>query len=92
MQPLPRDFLKAIARKYDLSPDQTDALVTRLGDGATEYDDAAKLNISVSALRSRMTEVYTKFSIRHKGPGKLWKLHDFFTQCTNFHNSRARCS
>ncbi len=77
MQPLPADFLAALAKRYDLSPEQTEALIKRLGDKDNEQTDAEALHISVNALRSRMTGVYTKFSIGSGGPGKLRKLHDF---------------
>ncbi|MEM8614873.1 MAG: NACHT domain-containing protein [Cyanobacteria bacterium P01_H01_bin.105] len=78
MQLLPQEFLEKVARDYDLSPKQTEALVQRLsGVIAGDEEDAEALNISVSALRSRMTGVYEKFSVRHKGPGKRRALHDF---------------
>lgn len=77
MEPLPHDFLKAIAREYGLSAAQTAALVKRLGDNDSEVNNAAALYISQNALRSRMTGVYAKFAITYKGPGKLRKLHDF---------------
>ncbi|MFQ4138788.1 NACHT domain-containing protein [Nodosilinea sp. PGN35] len=80
MQSLPADFLKAQAKRYDLSPEQTEALIKRLGDKDNEQADADTLHISVNALRSRMTGVYTKFrtkcEISQKGPGKLRELHD----------------
>lgn len=77
MQPLPADFLADLAKRYELSPEQTEALIKRLGDKDNEQTDAEALHISVNALRSRMTGVYTKFSIGNGGPGKLRKLHDF---------------
>ena len=76
MQPLSTDFLAALAKRYDLSPEQTEALIKRLGDKDNEQKDAEALHISINALRSRMTGVYTKFSIGSGGPGKLRKLHD----------------
>ncbi|MGF1569332.1 MAG: NACHT domain-containing protein [Nodosilinea sp.] len=80
MQPLPTDFLDAQAKRYDLSPEQTEALLKRLGDKDNEQADAEALHISVNALRNRMTGVYTKFSLDRGGPGKLRRLHDFLLE------------
>ncbi|MEM7773736.1 MAG: NACHT domain-containing protein, partial [Cyanobacteria bacterium P01_A01_bin.37] len=77
MQSLPPAFLEQIASTYELSQEQTEALVKRLSDDASELLDAEALHISVTALRNRMSGVYTKFSISGKGPGKFRKLHDF---------------
>ncbi|PSN14449.1 signal transduction protein [filamentous cyanobacterium CCT1] len=76
MQPLPTDFLATFAKRYDLSPEQTEALIKRLGDKDNEQADADALHITVNALRNRMTGVYTKCSIGGKGPGKLRELYD----------------
>ena len=80
MQPLPTDFLATVAKQYDLSPQQTEALIKRLGDAQTEQADAEALHLSVNALRNRMSGVYRKFSIGGSGPGKLRKLHDFLSE------------
>ncbi|WP_017318574.1 hypothetical protein [Mastigocladopsis repens] len=37
----------------------------------------AQMHISDNAFRTRMSEVYRKFSIGGKEPGKSYKLHDF---------------
>jgi len=79
MQPLPSTFLETIAKQYELSPEQTEALIKRLGDPQREQDDAEALHISVNALQNRMSGVYSKFSISGKGPGKLRRLHDFLS-------------
>ncbi|WP_239112289.1 NACHT domain-containing NTPase [Halomicronema sp. CCY15110] len=79
MQPLPSSFLETIAKQYELSPEQTEALIKRLGEQQSEQDDAEALHISVNALRNRMSGVYGKFSIGGKGPGKLRRLHDFLS-------------
>ena len=80
MQPLPSDFLAEIAQQYELSPEQTEAFIKRLSDRQNEQDDAVALHISVNALRTRMSGVYTKFSIRGRGPGKFRRLHDFLSE------------
>jgi predicted NACHT family NTPase len=76
-----RDFLTELARRYELSPDQTAAFValfTRNDDNDLAAADA--LNISPSAFRTRMTGVYKKFSISGQGAGKSNKLKNFLHQ------------
>jgi predicted NACHT family NTPase len=78
MQPLPRNFLTQIARKYELSPEQEEAFVERFNrNNEDEIELAAALHISHNAFRTRMSGVYGKFSISGKGPGKFHKLRDF---------------
>jgi len=77
MQSLPREFLVKLAKSYDLSSEQEEAFVTRFEGNKTEREVAEALCISPSALTSRMSGVYIKFSISGKGPGKLRHLHDF---------------
>ena len=74
MSSLSRDFLTTIAREYQLSQEQEDAFVELYSDDGNELAVADKLNISHGALRSRLTEIYRKFSIGGKGPGKLRQL------------------
>jgi len=78
MQPLPRDFLTQIARKYDLSPEQEEAFVELFSSGRTQKTVADEVvHISHNAFRTRMTGVYRKFSFSDKAPNKSRKLHDF---------------
>ena len=77
------------AKQYELSPEQTEALIKRLGDTQTEQADAAALHISVNALRNRMSGVYVKFSIGGSGPGKLRQLHDFLFEQDRKPNPRV---
>lgn len=76
MQPLPPDFLIELAKRYELSEEQQEAFVARFSTSADERKVAEVLSISESALGSRMSGVYNKFSISGKGPGKFRKLHD----------------
>src|SRR5437868_895720 len=81
MQPLPRDFLTQLARKYELSPEQEKAFVELYSrKNHEELEVAEALHISPNAFRTRMTGVYSKFSIAGKGPGKSHKLQDFLVQ------------
>ncbi len=78
---LPRDFLTQLARRYDLSPEQEEAFVERFGrNGNNELEASEALHISHNAFRTRMTGVYSKFSIPGKAPGKYHKLLSFLTK------------
>ncbi|NQE37245.1 NACHT domain-containing protein [Microcoleus asticus] len=76
---LPREFLIEMARKYALSPEQKDAFVIWFSSNKTELDIATELHITNSALTTRMSHVYKKFSINGKGPGKYGRLLNFLT-------------
>ncbi|MCC3434400.1 MAG: NACHT domain-containing protein [Oscillatoriales cyanobacterium] len=76
---LPRDFLIEMARKYALSPEQEDAFVIWFSSNKTELEIATELQITNSALTTRMSHVYKKFSINGKGPGKYGRLLNFTT-------------
>ncbi|WP_333146558.1 NACHT domain-containing NTPase [Microcoleus sp. B13-B6] len=76
---MPRDFLIEMARKYALSPEQEDAFVLWFSSNKTELEIATELHISSSALTTRMSHVYKKFSINGKGPGKYGRLLNFLT-------------
>ncbi len=77
MPPLPFDFLTQLASKYDLSPEQKEVFIECFASEKTGWKLAKQLNISHGALRTRMTQVYRKFSIGCKGPSKFYKLRDF---------------
>jgi len=76
---LPRDFLMEIGGNYDLSPEQKEAFVISFSSKKTELEIATELHISNSALTTRMSHVYKKFSINGKGPGKYGRLLNFLT-------------
>ncbi|HEY9881667.1 MAG TPA: NACHT domain-containing NTPase [Leptolyngbyaceae cyanobacterium] len=77
MQPLPPDFLTKIAREYALSQEQEEAFVALYSSSRSDFEVAEQLCITETALRTRMTGFYSKFSIGGKGPGKRRRLHDF---------------
>lgn len=77
MQPLDQDFLAEIARKYDLSAEQQEVFVELFSTGKNQQAVAEALHISASALRTRMTGVYQKFSFTDKKPNKSRRLHDW---------------
>jgi hypothetical protein len=80
MHLLPEDFLNELASKYELSPEQKQAFIQRFSNKGNELDAAESLNISPEAFRTRMTGVYSKFSIGGKGPNKLYRLHDLLSR------------
>lgn len=75
MQSFSEDFLKKLAKDddYDLSEDQEAAFVKRFSNVNKNEQEVADtlLYISSSAFRTRMTEVYRKFSIGGKGQGSF---------------------
>ncbi|MGC1245418.1 MAG: NACHT domain-containing protein [Spirulinaceae cyanobacterium] len=76
MQPLPLDFLKEMARLYQLSEEQEEAFIAVLSDNKNLKQIADELHISDNALRTRLTGVYRKFSFNQRGPNKRRLLHD----------------
>ncbi|MEA5464885.1 NACHT domain-containing NTPase [Leptothoe sp. PORK10 BA2] len=80
MSSLSREFLTTIARKYVLSPEQEEVLVELYGGDGDELEVADELKISHSALRTRLTGIYSKFSIGGKGPGKFYRLQKFLLE------------
>ena len=70
---LPEDFLISYVRKYNLTAGESEALLAALA-GKAISQIATELGIKPNAVRKRLGEVYQKFEIEGKGPGKLVKL------------------
>ena len=88
MEPLPRSFLEEIARKYDLSEEQTTVFIDFFGSkNPSQQEIADSLHISTSAFSTRMTNVYQKFGFNQKKPNKSRLLHDFLLK--EFHKSNS---
>ena len=86
MEPLPRSFLKEIARKYDLSEEQATVFIKFFSsNNPSQQEIAESLNISSSAFSTRMTGVYQKFNFKQRKPNKSRLLHDFLWK--EFHKS-----
>ncbi|MGD1928718.1 MAG: NACHT domain-containing protein [Leptolyngbyaceae cyanobacterium] len=85
---LPRDFLVAIARKYSLTKLEEDAFVETFHAGRTDAVIIKVLNLTLSAYRSRMGNVYTKFSFRDGGRGKRARLQYFLNEQYRQSNGR----
>ena len=67
------NLLKNVVDDYGLSGSELEALKLALN-GQTTSKIAQSLGISSDAVRKRLGEVYKKFGITGKGPGKLSKL------------------
>lgn len=70
---IPQDFLTSYVRQYSVTTGELEALSAALA-GKAIADIAVELGIKPNAVRKRLGEVYQKFDIRGKGPGKLVKL------------------
>ena len=70
---IPQDFLISYVRKYNVTAGELEALSAALA-GKAIAEIAKELNIKPNAVRKRLGEVYQKFDIKGKGPGKLVKL------------------
>jgi hypothetical protein len=75
--PLPKDFLSKQARDKDLGVEETKTFLELFGTDNSRIEIARVLNASESALGSRLTEIYTKFNFRRKGPGKENSLRQY---------------
>ncbi|MEM8610821.1 MAG: NACHT domain-containing NTPase [Cyanobacteria bacterium P01_H01_bin.105] len=74
------EFLTTIARQYVLSPEQEEVFIALYGGDGNKVKVATALHITLSALSSRLTGIYSKFSIGGNGPGKFHQLQVFLHQ------------
>ena len=66
----PIDFLTAVARKYELSPEQEEVFLLWFLENKDNNQIAEKLYAQPNTIRSRKTGIYKKFSIAGKGANK----------------------
>ena len=71
---LPHKFLSQMAQEHQLSADQESVFFLRFGADKSDQEIALELGISEEAYRKRMGEIYRKFDIGGKGPGKHNRL------------------
>ncbi len=71
---LPQKFLTRMAQIHQLSADQESVFLLRFGENREDREVASFLGISEEAYRKRMGEIYRKFDISGKGPGKNNRL------------------
>ena len=70
----PPKFLTKMAQINQLSADQERVFLLRFGENHEDIEVASFLGISEEAYRKRMGEIYRKFDISGKGPGKNNRL------------------
>ncbi|MEK0190491.1 NB-ARC domain-containing protein [Microcoleus anatoxicus] len=70
---IPQNFVQTIAKERGVTDAELETVFMAL-DGQTTAAIATKLGISDIAVRKRLGEVYKKFQIGGKGPGKLSEL------------------
>lgn len=70
---IPLDYLQTLASERGVSDAELEALLMAL-DGQSTAEIASQLGISNIAVRKRLGEVYRKFNIIGRGPGKLAEL------------------
>ena len=70
----PKKFLTRMAQIHQLSVDQESVFLLRFGEEREDREVASFLGISEEAYRKRMGEIYRKFDISGKGPGKSNRL------------------
>ncbi len=84
MDPLPSVFLTKLATDYKLTEKQQEVFVARFSSNQEDWKIAESLHISESAVRNRMTGVYSKLSakltIEGNGPGKAQELYYFLSK------------
>ena len=70
----PPKFLTKMAQIHQLSAEQERVFLLRFGENHEDIEVASFLGISEEAYRKRMGEIYRKFDISGKGPGKNNRL------------------
>jgi predicted NACHT family NTPase len=70
----PKKFLMQMAQTHQLSVDQESVFLLRFGEEREDREVASFLGISEEAYRKRMGEIYRKFDISGRGPGKSNRL------------------
>jgi predicted NACHT family NTPase len=70
----PQKFLSKMSQIYQLSKDQESVFLLRFGEDYEDREVATIIGISEEAYRKRMGEIYRKFDISGRGPGKNNRL------------------
>ncbi len=87
---LPHKFLSQMAQEHQLSADQESVFFLRFGADKSDQEIALELGISEEAYRKRMGEIYRKFDIGGKGPGKHNRLlHLLQNQFQNVYRNQS---
>ena len=72
-----KNFLTALARKHDLSPEQEEVFLLWILEKKTDQAISEKLHVTQEAIRSRKTGIYKKFGFPGKGSNKEVKLRNW---------------
>lgn len=70
---IPQDFLKNVTKRLGVSQTELEALEEALK-GQNVDEIASKLEVTREAIQKRLGEIYKKFQIPGRGPGKLTRL------------------
>ena len=73
----PHNFLSQIAHEHELSPEQEQVFLMRMGDEKSYEEIAEQLNTSADACLKRMGQVYKKLNVIGNSRGKENKLRIF---------------
>ncbi|NET54959.1 MAG: NACHT domain-containing protein [Symploca sp. SIO2E6] len=76
---IPQEFLQKIASSYGVSDRELKVLSEALQQGGNLDEIAHRLQIQPQAARKRLGEVYKKFGIGGRGPGKLAQLQQYLS-------------
>ncbi|NEP58413.1 MAG: NACHT domain-containing protein [Symploca sp. SIO2G7] len=76
---IPQEFLRKIASSYGVSDRELEMLSEALQQGGNLEEIAHRLQIQPQAARKRLGEVYKKFGIGGRGPGKLAQLQQYLS-------------
>lgn len=74
-----KDFLADIAQEKELTKGEKEVFLLLFGDDKSREQIAATLYISESAVKNRLTRIYSKFKITGGGPGKENKLNNYLS-------------
>ena len=76
----PSDFLTGMAHKHELSQDQEEVFLMRMGNGQSYEEIASELDTSADACLKRMGQIYKKFKVSGSSRGKENRLRIFLTR------------
>ena len=76
---LPTDFLTEMAHNQELSRDQEEVFLLRMGEGKSYEEIASELDTSADACLKRMGQVYKKFNVSGSSRGKENRLRIFLS-------------
>ena len=75
----PSDFLTEMAHNHELSRDQEEVFLLRMGKGLSYEEIASELRTSADACLKRMGQVYKKFNVSGSSRGKENRLRIFLS-------------